>query len=417
MNTLRSARGLRAAVLGMVIAIVVVALLWPGSAKAVTGLVTKDLSDGTLASNDLVNDLVGAGVNPSNVTYSGAPQAAGKFSGDTGIVGFENGLILSSGAVANVVGPNTVEGKTASWGTPGDADLDGLVDEGATQDAAVLEFDFVPNADTVFFQYVFASEEYNEYVGSPYNDVFAFLVNGENCAMVEGSPVAVNTINAGSNSAFYINNDLASGSPLNTEMDGLTTVLTCEAPVNKNQTNHIKLAIADTSDAILDSNVFLQAGSFSTTPPTAKEVEVPVDVKPTSCRNPLNVGKGGVVPAAILGTEDLDVTQIDPASVTLQGISPARTELEDVATPFEPYTGKENAFDCTTAGADGFQDLTLKFNAEQLVGVLGETTDGEVRVLKLTGTLKDEFGGTPFVGEDVVVTLEKQGKKEGKKQG
>lgn len=412
MRILRSAWRLPVVALGMAIAIVVLTMLWSGSAKAVTGLVTEDLSTGTLAPNDMVNDLVGAGVNHSNVSYSGALQAAGNFSGGTGIVGFENGLILSSGAVANVVGPNTVEDKTASYDTPGDVDLDNLVD-GGTQDAAILEFDFVPNADNVFFQYVFASEEYNEYVGSPYNDVFAFFVNGENCAIVEQNPVAVNTINAGSNPAFYVNNDLASGAALNTEMDGLTTALTCEAPVNKNQTNHIKLTIADRSDAILDSNVFLQAGSFSTTPPTATEVEVPVDVKPTSCRNPLNVGKGGMVPAAILGTEYLDVTQIDPASVTLQGISPARTGLEDVATPFEPYTGKENAFDCTTAGADGFQDLTLKFNAQQLVGVLGETTDGEVRVLKLTGNLKDEFGGTPFVGEDVIVTLKKQGKKQG----
>ncbi|MDP9475914.1 MAG: hypothetical protein M3R38_09545 [Actinomycetota bacterium] len=137
------------------------------------------------------------------------------------------------------------------------------------------------------------------------------------------------------------------------------------------------------------------------------EKEVPVDVKPTSCRNPLNAGERGVVPAAVLGTEDLDVTQIDPASVKLEGVSPARTGLEDVATPFEPYTGKKDAFDCTTARADGFQDLTLKFNAPELVGALGPITDGEVRVLKLTGKLKDEFGGTPIVGEDVVVTLKK----------
>lgn len=137
------------------------------------------------------------------------------------------------------------------------------------------------------------------------------------------------------------------------------------------------------------------------------EKEVPVDVKPTSCRNPLNAGERGVVPAAILGTEDLDVSQVDPASVKLEGISPLRTGLEDVATPFEPYTGKKDAFDCTTAGPDEIQDLTLKFDAQQLVGALGPISDGEVRVLELTGKLKDEFGGTPIVGEDVVVTLKK----------
>ena len=136
----------------------------------------------------------------------------------------------------------------------------------------------MPNADKVFFQYVFASDEYNEFVNSPFNDVFAFFINGVNCATVGTPPVpvSINTINNGnpfgtlpnSHPELYINNDIASGAALNTEMDGLTLVLTCQASVTPNATNHIKLAIADASDHILDANVFLRAGSFSTTPPS-----------------------------------------------------------------------------------------------------------------------------------------------------
>lgn len=140
------------------------------------------------------------------------------------------------------------------------------------------------------------------------------------------------------------------------------------------------------------------------------EIPVPVDIKPTSCRNPMNVKHNGVTPVAILGTEDFDVSQIDPASVTLQGVAPLRWAMEDVATPYEPYLGKVGAYDCTTEGPDGFMDLTFKFKSQELVAALGEVADGDVLVIPLAGNLLEEFGGTPIVGEDVIVIL-KSGKK------
>jgi hypothetical protein len=84
--------------------------------------------------------------------------------------------------------------------------------------------------------------------------------------------------------------------------------------------------------------------------------------------------------------------------------------MEDVATPYEPYLGKEGAYDCTTDGPDGFMDLTLKFEAQEVVAALGEVGDGDVLIIPLTGNLLEEFGGTPNVGEDVIVILDK-GKK------
>lgn len=247
-------------------------LLASGAAGA--QIVTLDLS-GPQTPSDLANLLAGPGVVVSNVTYTGANVAAGSFSGGTGIIGFGSGVILSSGNIASVVGPNSVDNKTTSNGTAGDPDLNTLVG-GTTFDAAALEFDIVPNSSTLFIQYVFSSEEYNEFVFQGVNDVFGFFVNGTNCALVNGQPVSVDTINNGNpfgtlpnaNPTFYINNDLSDGGgALNTEMDGLTTVLTCQAPVNSGVTNHIKLVIADTNDSILDSNVFLMNGGVTTVPP------------------------------------------------------------------------------------------------------------------------------------------------------
>ena len=67
--------------------------------------------------------------------------------------------------------------------------------------------------------------------------------------------------------------------------------------------------------------------------PVERVIEVPVDIKPQSCPNPLNVGKKGVLPVAVLGNDDFDVTDIDPSSVRLAGVPPLRSSLEDVATP------------------------------------------------------------------------------------
>ncbi len=234
-------------------------------------LVTSDLT--VVTPNDLAASLVGPGVSIHNVAYTGSGVPAGLFAGGTGIIGFEDGIILGSGDIGMVVGPNTSGGTSVDLGAPGDADLTALAGY-STWDATVLEFDFVPNRDHIYFKYVFASEEYNEYVFSGYNDVFAFLVNGVNCAVVGEPPVpvSVNTINNGYNNdgvgavnpAQYINNDTGA---LDTEMDGLTVVLTCDSAVTPFATNHMKLAIADAGDQIFDSNIFIQFGSLTTVDP------------------------------------------------------------------------------------------------------------------------------------------------------
>jgi hypothetical protein len=251
-----------------------------GRVSAASGMTTADLTTG-LTAQSLANALVGGtGVTISNVTSTGAQRALGTFAGGSSIIGIDSGIILSTGDIRDVIGPNLTDGTGSTNGTAGDASLNALIPGFSTFDAATLEFDFVPQGNSISFQYVFGSEEYNEYVGSTFNDVFGFFVNGANVAVVPGTtppvPVSINNVNGGCavncqgtdtsphNPQFYRNNDPSDGTPtIDTEMDGVTTVLSINAAVNPGVTNHIKLAIADAGDSVLDSNVFIKAGSFT----------------------------------------------------------------------------------------------------------------------------------------------------------
>jgi hypothetical protein len=230
-------------------------------------IVTKDLS--TVKAEDLGSLLAGAGIQIMNVKYTGSNQAAGTFTGGTGAgLGIESGVILSSGAIENVVGPNDQSGATTSLGSGGDADLDALIAPYTTKDATILEFDFIAESSNFAIQYVFGSEEYKEYVGSPYNDVFGFFLNGQNIAYVAGSStqlVSVNSINHIENSAYYIDNPTNTGT-FDTQLDGFTTILVATATVTPGVQHHIKLAIADASDSVLDSVVVLAAGGITGAP-------------------------------------------------------------------------------------------------------------------------------------------------------
>lgn len=232
-------------------------------------LITQDLS--VLTAQQIVDILLGTGITVSNITITGDPRAIGSFVDETRDgIGINEGVILSSGNIADATGPNTEDGKTTSFGTSGDADLNALLPQGQeTNDAVILEFDFVPQNEQFLFEYVFASEEYNEFANSAFNDIFAFFLNGENIALIPGTntPVSINNINATNNSAFFRNNDfgdLEAPYPFNTEFDGFTTVFAASALVTPGQTQRLKIAIADTSDSILDSAVFLKQGSLST---------------------------------------------------------------------------------------------------------------------------------------------------------
>ena len=109
-----------------------------------------------------------------------------------------------------------------------------------------------------------------------------------------------------------------------------------------------------------------------------------------------------MLPVSILGTANLAVSKIDPASIRLAGVAPERYSYSDTGSPYAPFTGKTSCAACNSAGRDGLQDLELKFDSEKLAAALpGGAVDACV-ILKLTGNLKPQFGGTPIYGEDVL---------------
>ncbi|HTB22345.1 MAG TPA: choice-of-anchor L domain-containing protein [bacterium] len=239
---------------------------------------------GALSASDLAADLVGAGITVSNVVYTGAPGAAGTFSGASGILDFDGGVVLSTGAAPGIIGPDTGD-SSVCWGLPGDSDLSASFGGEVTNDASVLEFDFVPQSAMVAFKYVFGSDEYLYYIGS-YNDAFAIYVNGVNVALVPvtNQPVCVNDINPTTNSQYFVCNQVLApynyspACPCDTGMNGFTTGLSASVAVTPGVTNHIKFAIADAIDCALDSWVCIEAQSLAvvgTATPTANPTSTP----------------------------------------------------------------------------------------------------------------------------------------------
>ena len=139
-------------------------------------------------------------------------------------------------------------------------------------------------------------------------------------------------------------------------------------------------------------------------------VAVHVDIKPGGCPTPINVGSKGVLPVAVLGTDDFDVTTIDPTSITLEGVSPLRWAIEDVATPHQINVDECNIMDCHELTGDGYIDLTLKFDTQEIYKAISDVYDRECLVLDLTGKLKAAHGNLPIKGGDVVSILKKQRK-------
>ncbi len=136
-------------------------------------------------------------------------------------------------------------------------------------------------------------------------------------------------------------------------------------------------------------------------------VAVSVDIKPGGCPTPINVKSKGVLPVAVLGTANFDVTTIDPASITLEGVSPLRWAMEDVATPYTINVDDCNIDDCHELSGDGYVDLTLKFDTQEIYEAIAEVYDRECLILELTGKLKTAYGKLPIKGGDVVSILKK----------
>jgi hypothetical protein len=240
---------------------------------------------------DMVENILGEGIQYFNVQYLGADWAKGIFTnGNSTNLGIESGIILSTGDATALQGPNLSPNTSTNHGLTGPPWYPN------TYDPAILDFDFIPESDTLRLKYVFGSEEYNEWVGSTFTDFFEFLVSGpdpmggvyndKNIAIVPGTvnvSVAINNVNNGyapagviptgpcTNCEYYIDNTFG----LTLEYDGFTTVLTASILVVPCVEYHLVIGVADCLDPLVDSGIFFEENSIK-----IPEIEVETMLSP-----------------------------------------------------------------------------------------------------------------------------------------
>lgn len=270
----------------------------------------------------------GQGVVVANVKQTGSKQAVGAFSSSANVLEIFKGLVLSTGYASGVSGPNTRHNQTKSFGEMKNPETDpdiARLTNGKLYDISILEFDFVPLGNSLQFNYQFGSDEYPEWVGNVYNDIFAFFISDENStqnmALIPGKdiPVSINTINSQTESALFLDNNVFSkvirrqtpvtsktqpkkGFPANIwqgikrffspkqqpvqdiemirpdnellkkvnqglyrnlQYDGITRKLVAQAYVEPYKKYHLKIVIADVSDNLYDSGVFIEDRSLT----------------------------------------------------------------------------------------------------------------------------------------------------------
>ena len=197
--------------------------------------------------------IIGSGVTKVGDNVTGSPDQMGYVDG---FVPGAKTWVLSTGKISDAQGVPSYFA-SSSMGMPGDPGLSDLSGH-QTYDAAGYTVTVVPTGHALKVKYVFASEEYPEFVDSSFNDVMAVFVNGTNCALVPDTttPVSINTVNAGANSQYYIDNQTGA-SGYGTTYDGLTKPLVCSAPVTPGVPATVRIVVADASDSIYDSAVAL----------------------------------------------------------------------------------------------------------------------------------------------------------------
>jgi hypothetical protein len=257
--------------------------LGAGSASAIT--VTLE----TNATN-LANALIaggGTGLAVTSATLSGHSFSLGASSGTytnaTGTYGIGAGIVISTGNVGDYGdGSNTLDDFTTSFltlctgsgndcvtsssdaGVPAtpaqQALLDPIINNLDAFDVTELTitFDMQPGFDTVFFNVVFGSEEFDEFVGLGFSDGFGLFVNSTNIATVGGNPVNIEHPDMAVISGTELDGVLApNGNPV---------ILFSHVVGDGTTGNTLKFIIADASDGIFDTTAYVSA--LGGTPPS-----------------------------------------------------------------------------------------------------------------------------------------------------
>jgi hypothetical protein len=379
-------------------------------------LSVSDMSTGTTAL-DLAQEIVGDGVTIVSASFSGVDQQAATFTGaqdaTTGApnaIGFDTGVILTSGFATDFFGNNDSGSTSRNLTSGGLAELDALNTSGAlTEDAAVLDITFIPTESEITMQYVFGSEEYPEYVYSNFNDSWGIFVNGVNIALAPNNlALGINTVNdaaqfnpgAGNDAndpnpdhnptdgifesahqSLYVNNPnvFSGSSAYNVQADGFTVTMSVIANVIPNQVNTIRVALADSGDGSYDSWLLLSGGSFQTSPIARPDVVAPDPISGTT----IDVLANDSDPVVIApGNQPLSISEINGnaiaplGSVTLASGATVTLNVDNTLTVTSPTNG---------AASDAFT-YTITDGANESIGVVTiANTSNDAPVLSVPG--------------------------------
>ena len=319
---------------------------------------------------EMADKLTGKGIKILNPSVTAATVSYGIYNATATNLNSPEGVLLTTGNINNAIGPNNTENKSTDNNFQGNTLLDQKTGK-TTYDAAMLEFDVIPSGNNINFKFVFASEEYEEWVGSQYNDVFGFYISGpgitgeQNIALVPGTSteVSINTVNGNTNSAYYKKNNSNGGngnSSNNTiQYDGFTKDLFANITVTACQKYRLKLIIADVSDRLWDSGVFiekLESKGVSLTLANAGNIPTLIE----GCNNGSVVFTRDDVNASPLNLQfTLDGTAINGTDYSQIGSSPAPGTINNITIPANQASVSVNIQTIADGIAEGAENIMV----------------------------------------------------------
>jgi gliding motility-associated-like protein len=348
------------------------------------------------------NTLLGPGVQLLSVSYNGDPQAIGRFTAFGTNLGINEGIVMTTGTVLNngsgPHGPNNSPSSGVNNNRPGYTPLNNILGANLTNNAAILEFTFIPYADTVRFKYVFGSEEYREWVDSKFNDIFAFFISGPGiplgpgggamniAKLPNGTPVTINNINDGTeylvpsyqpacNNCAYFNYN---GGGSHIQYDGFTKPLEAFAKVECGKTYKLVIAIADVNDGIFDSGIFLEANSLTSKEP----ITITQQLSYEAFGDPKMMAEGCVSSTVTLNRTSGNINVPLTIPITVTGTATAVADYTNIPSSVTFAAGQTSlqfTFSALEDGiVEGIETLNLNFT---LIDPCGNATQ---KVLNLT---------------------------------
>ena len=334
---------------------------------------------------------------PDNI-FGDNPNGIGYFNQNGSVFPLSEGIVLTTGDVTKVPGPNytAMEQGSAVW--LGDTDIDAVMENmlGApplwpSTNASVIEFDFIPATPELNLDFLFASEEYGDFIQCFSYDTFAILLTGpdgstQNIAVIPDTDDAISVFNIsgagypnvcpGYNLPYFDHYnvfDQQDYSP--TSFAGETVVMTATATLQVNQQYHLKIAIAET-DNNLDSGVFIKGG-VSAIANTDLGVDLLVATNNAICAGGEVTLQSGLSDTlfdftwnndngVITGQTGADLVVTEPGTYTINATLTGTNCVVTDTVVVEFYPAVEdvvaNPTDLNTCDADGFATFNLSQN-------------------------------------------------------